>query len=416
MIQATRNVDLKTAATTAGDDTSPEPTGPVSEDVTREVQILGTRGIPGNHGGFETFAQQLSEFLVDRGWKVTVYCQRTGEGEPTVDDYNGIRRVLIPTKTLSAASSIYFDWISTRMAARDGGLVLTLGYNTAVFSLLYRLKKVTNIINMDGLEWKRAKWSMAARTWLYLNERFGCLFGNHLIADHPEIGRHLETRTSADRISVIPYGSVRVDDADESLLDEYGLEKGRYAVVIARPEPENSILEIVRAWGRGRRDMKLVVLGKFVPENVEYHREVMDAAGDDVIFPGAIYDKDHVEALRHFAALYIHGHQVGGTNPSLVEALGCGSPVLCHDNPFNRWVAGVSGIYFKNETDCARQLDACLADTAALAKASDGARYRHGERFTLEANLSEYESLLNEWSGTGSTGQRPHKKKVAQTR
>jgi len=103
--------------------------------------------------------------------------------------------------------------------------VLTLGYNTAVFSLLYRLRKVKNIINMDGLEWKRAKWSRAARAWLYLNERFGCLFGNHLIADHPEIGRHLETRTSARRISVIPYGSARVDEADESLLAQYGVLK-----------------------------------------------------------------------------------------------------------------------------------------------------------------------------------------------
>jgi len=186
--------------------------------------------------------------------------------------------------------------------------------------------------------------------------------------------------------------------------------------VIARPEPENSILEIVRAWGRGRRDMKLVVLGKFVPENVEFHREVMDAAGDDVIFPGAIYDRDHVEALRQYTALYIHGHQVGGTNPSLVEALGCGSPVLCHDNPFNRWVAGVSGWYFKDEIDCAQQLDMCLNDVEALAKASDGARYRHGERFTLESNLAEYESLLTKWSGSGSSGKKSQQRNAAQTR
>jgi len=198
MIQATRNVELKSAASNAANDALPDPKGPGSSEVARSVQILGTRGIPGNHGGFETFAQQLSEYLVERNWRVTVYCQIVGEGAPTVDDYNGIRRVLIPTKTLSAASSIYFDWVSTRMAARDGDLVLTLGYNTAVFSLLYRLRKVMNVINMDGMEWKRAKWSRAARTWLYINERFGCLFGNHLIADHPEIGRHLETRTSAD--------------------------------------------------------------------------------------------------------------------------------------------------------------------------------------------------------------------------
>ncbi len=402
MIQARQKHEMTAAVPGEAQPTvEPAGSGPVAQ--VRSVQILGTRGIPGNHGGFETFAHQLSEFLVARGWNVTVYCQLAGEGEVTTDDYNGIRRVLIPTKTLSAASSIYFDWVSTRLAAKQGDLVLTLGYNTAIFSLLYRLKKVRNLINMDGLEWKRAKWSWPARSWLYLNERFGCLFGNHLIADHPEIARHLQTRTSADRISVIPYGSDRVEDADESLLQEFGIEKGRYAVVIARAEPENSILEIVRAWSRRKRDMKLVVLGKYVPENVEFHRQVIEAANEDVIFPGAIYDKAKVEALRQFAALYVHGHQVGGTNPSLVEALGCGTPVLCHDNPFNRWVAGVCGFYFKNETDCAAQLDACLDDNEALIKASEGSRYRHGEHFTLDANLSAYESLLIKWLGPRSS-------------
>lgn len=402
MIQTRQKIELSSSVSSQVQPTL-EPTGSAPVAHTKSVQILGTRGIPGNHGGFETFAQQLAEFLVERGWKVTVYCQLAGEGDVSIDDYNGIRRVLIHTKTLSAASSIYFDWVSTRMAASQGDLVLTLGYNTAIFSLLYRLKRVRNLINMDGLEWKRAKWSWPARSWLYLNERFGCLFGNHLIADHPEIARHLRTRTSAERISVIPYGSDKVEDADESLLKEFGLEKGRYAVVIARAEPENSILEIVRAWGRRERDMKLVVLGNYVPENVEFHRQVIDAADDDVLFPGAIYDKATVEALRQYAALYIHGHQVGGTNPSLVEALGCGTPVLCHDNPFNRWVAGSSGFYFKDEIDCATQLDACLADTEALMKASEGSRYRHGENFTLDANLSDYESLLTKWQDSGSS-------------
>lgn len=402
MTQARQKIALSSAVSSQVQPTL-QPKGSAPVATPKSVQILGTRGIPGNHGGFETFAQQLAEFLVERGWKVTVYCQLAGEDDVRIDEYNGIRRVLIYTKTLSAASSIYFDWVSTRMASRQGDLVLTLGYNTAIFSLLYRLKRVRNLINMDGLEWKRAKWSWPARTWLYLNERFGCLFGNHLIADHPEIARHLRTRTSGERISVIPYGSDKVEDADESLLKDFDIEKGRYAVVIARAEPENSILEIVRAWGRSERDMKLVVLGNYVPENVEFHRQVIDAADDDVLFPGAIYDKATVEALRQYAALYIHGHQVGGTNPSLVEALGCGTPVLCHDNPFNRWVAGSSGFYFKDEIDCATQLDACLHDNEALIKASEGSRYRHGENFRLNANLSAYESLLTKWQGSGSS-------------
>jgi len=207
--------------------------------------------------------------------------------------------------------------------------VLTLGYNTAVFCLAYRLKGIANLINMDGIEWRRQKWSTLERVWLYFNERAGCWLGNHLIADHPEIKAHLATRVANSKITMIPYGADRIDNADSGVLAQYGLQPGGYAMVIARPEPENSILEIVAAFSRKPRGMRLVVLGRYDLE-MPYHKQVMDAASAEVMFPGAIYDKATVSALRFHSALYAHGHQVGGTNPSLVEAMGAGSAVLAH--------------------------------------------------------------------------------------
>ena len=170
------------------------------------LQILGTRGIPSAHGGFETFAHDLALYLTAKGHDVTVYCQ-TKPGEVQREDvWHGVRRVLIPAAE-GVKGTVLFDWKSVWHASREDGVALTLGYNTAIFSAIYRLKGHKNVINMDGLEWKRQKWSPLARTWLRLNEWLGAHLGNHLIADHPVIAEHLIRHTSANKISMIPYGS-----------------------------------------------------------------------------------------------------------------------------------------------------------------------------------------------------------------
>ena len=327
-----------------------------------KLSILGCRGIPGNHGGFETFAERLSRYLVGQGWAVTVYCEDYKSKEISEEYWNGIRLVNIPVPSATASATILFDWKSTLHAAKEGNLILTLGYNTAIFCSWYRLKGLTNVINMDGIEWRRQKWSAPEKAWLYLNERLGCLLGNHLVADHPEIADHLATRVSRQKITMIPYGAERVGAADVSLLSPYGLNPGGYSIVIARPEPENNILEIVSAFSSRKRNVKLVVLGNYYPDKNNYHLQVQEAASDEVIFPGGIYDADTVGALRYYATLYLHGHSVGGTNPSLVEAMGAGAAVLAHDNRFNRWVAGPDACYFKNESECAREFDRLLDD------------------------------------------------------
>lgn len=363
----------------------------------RQLRILGTRGVPAAHGGFETFAEYLAPYLVERGWHVTVYCQEDGAGPVFEDEWHGVRRVRMPVATTGAAGTIVFDWKSTLHASGEKGLVLTLGYNTAMFCALYRLKGLKNVINMDGVEWRRQKWGRVARTWFWLNDWAGCLLGNHLVADHPEIKKHLATRVTQNKITMIPYGSDRVDSAEAGLIASYALEPGAYAILIARAEPENSILEVVQAWSRKPRGCKLVVLGKYESGHV-YQRAVKEAAADEVVFSGAIYDKAVVQALRFHARFYVHGHQVGGTNPSLVEALGAGNAVLAHDNPFNRWVAGEGGVYFRDEDGCAQQIEMLLRDGAQLARLQAASRTRHAVEFTWEKVLGEYERLLLDWA------------------
>jgi glycosyltransferase involved in cell wall biosynthesis len=147
--------------------------------------------------------------------------------------------------------------------------------------------------------------------------------------------------------------------------------------------------------------MPLVVLGGY-SHDVAYQHLVLQAAGPDVRFVGAIYDPAIVDALRAHARFYVHGHTVGGTNPSLVQALGAGTPVLAHDNPYNRWVCGpAAGLFFADDEACAAAMDLLVARESADARAAMRAAAwgRHAEAFTLEQTLGDYEALLRQWIG-----------------
>lgn len=359
----------------------------------KTLRILGTRGVPAAHGGFETFAEYLALYLVSQGWKVVVYCQED-EGSTVVEDsWQGVHRVRIPVSTPGAAGTIVFDWKATRHAARHRDPCLTLGYNTALFCALLRLAGVPNMINMDGIEWSRAKWGPVAKTWFWLNDWAGCILGNHLIADHPEIKRHLSTRVRADKITTIPYGADELHDIDPAPLAALGLVPGQFLSVIARAEPENSLLQIVQGFSARPRGVQLAVLGKYDDAN-PFHRAVKAAAGAEVRFLGAIYDKRVVQAIRFHSLAYVHGHQVGGTNPSLVEALGAGNAVVAHDNPFNRWVAGGEAAYFSDASTFDITLSKLLGEPATLGKMREGSRARFHDGLTWPTVLQQYEKLL----------------------
>ena len=360
----------------------------------RKILILGTRGIPGNHGGFETFAERLALYLVKRGWEVTVYCQDQGK-YVLKQKWKGINLVHIPSRKRGALWSIIFDLKSTLHALHQEGIVMLFGYNTAVLSLLYYWKGRIVFTNMDGMEWWRDKWNGIQKAWLYVNERCGIWFSTHLIADHPKIKEHfLGYGVKSYKISVIPYGTEAVEQTDVNLLKEYNLTPNGYALVIARPEPENSLLEIVSAFSRQPRGFKLVVLGRYLPEKVAYHKKVIAAASEEVEFIGAVYAKEIVNSLRVHARLYVHGHTVGGTNPSLVEALAAGTPVLAQDNHFNSWVAGDNAHYFRDEQHCQQKFAELLNDDLELQKMRQGSLKRYQEEFTEDKDLKAYENLF----------------------
>jgi glycosyltransferase involved in cell wall biosynthesis len=358
------------------------------------ISIAGTRGIPARHGGFETFAQELAQHLASSGDDVAVYCQAESPSGFR-DRWNGIRRIGFSGLVGGALGTVIFDFrcIVHVIKARPD-VVLTLGYNTAVFCLLLRLFGIRNVINMDGIEWRRDKWGVVAKAWFRFNEWAGAKLGNWLVADHPEIKAHLSRHGVSEKTTVIPYGAHAPRSVDPAVLLPLGVEPDSFFCVIARPEPENSVREIVRAFVARRRGMKLLILGHFDAQNA-YHQSVMSSANDEVIFAGAIYESDLLAAIRMNSIAYVHGHTVGGTNPSLVEALGAGCTVVAHRNPYNEWVAGDSAVYFGTEVELDRVFSNLCDDDALRVRLRSAARRISEERFQWPQILAAYHRVLS---------------------
>jgi glycosyltransferase involved in cell wall biosynthesis len=358
------------------------------------LNIMGTRGVPAAHGGFETFAERLALYLVSRGITVAVYCQSDGavDLDGREDTWRCIHRAHFGTRHGGVLGTMEFDLACVRQVLKQPGCDLVLGYNTAIFNVLQRLKKRQVYMNMDGIEWKRAKWSLPAKLWLLMNELIGANLCDIPIADHPAIGAHVAKRSRTAPV-VIPYGADIVGAAQDGPVRDLSLLPGKYFVSIARIEPENSIKEFVRAFTAADTDMDLLVLGRIDPDNA-YQQSVLAAGNDRVHFPGAIYDDHIVKSLRFHARAYFHGHQVGGTNPSLVEALGAGNAVIAHDNIFNRWTAGPGQHYFDSVDSCTAHIQTLASDDLALYKSRIAARERHAVEFRWHNVLGQYEALM----------------------
>lgn len=360
------------------------------------VRILGTHGVPAAYGGFETAAENIGLFLSRRGWRVIVYCQLQGNGPITEDVWQGLERVNIPVDLPGWRGTSRFDWLSIKHACHFNDICLTFGYNTGIYNFLHRIKRIPNIINMDGIEWSRSRWGFTKQAILYINERFAAAYGNILIADHPQIEKYLRTRAPARKILTITYGADPVSDAPVEPVTALGLEPRRYLNLIARPIPENNILEIVRGFSAKPRGQKLVVLGKFLSDD-RYHQAVRAAASEEVLFPGTIYEPDRVKAIRFHSNGYVHGHTVGGTNPSLVEAMAARNPVIAHDNPYNRWVAADAALYFNDVESFSKQIDILLNDSVRATNMREAALKRFEEEFTWDRVAGQYEDLLTRY-------------------
>lgn len=346
------------------------------------IAILGTRGIPAAYGGFETFAEELAVRLAAAGVDVTVYCEE-GHGTQSLE-YKGVRLRYLPAPPCGPLTTVLFDLRSLWHARRGHDVVYLLGYGAAQFSFVPRIFGSRVWLNVDGIEWMRAKWGRAARTYFKAMEFFSVRFPNRVIADAEGVRAHLRARhRRLPPCSVIAYGAPVVDASpDSTYLAEWGLEPGRYYVVVCRLEPENHVREIIEGFTASRSSWPLVIVGDH-KVSTEYVRSLRPLASERVRFVGTVYDKPKLQALRYHALAYFHGHSVGGTNPSMLEAMGCGNLVIAHDNVFNREMLGSGGRLFRSAAD----IPALIAQVEALgAEESAAERNYMRERIRSEYN------------------------------
>jgi glycosyltransferase involved in cell wall biosynthesis len=317
--------------------------------ISPHIAILGCRGIPAKFGGFETFAEQLSIRLVKKGIQVTVFCEK---GQTyTRSTFNGVKLKYIKTPMIIGLRSIWFDFASIIKSVCKYDLILMLGYHSAFSYFIPKLLRKHFWINMDGLEWNRDKWSHIATMYLKIMEFLAKKWSSKLVADSDQITDYLLKKgVHANKIITIPYGADLVTHhPTKKYINSLGLEGNDYYLVVCRLEPENHILEIIEGFLKCTSKRRLIIVGDSEARTA-YVRKLKKYEGNMVRFVGTVYDKKNLESLRFYCFAYLHGHSVGGTNPSLLEAMASGNFVIAHDNPFNREVTNNKAWYF-NDAD-----------------------------------------------------------------
>jgi glycosyltransferase involved in cell wall biosynthesis len=398
--------------------------------VPMKIAILGTRGVPPNYGGFETFAAELSVRLVARGHEVSVYCREVdgssslrvdekkhvdGSATRRLDDWRGVHRIVLP-----AAKHKYFETVSHAFLSaldamrRDFDAVLVCNAANAFVLPLLRAARIPVAINVDGIERKRRKWNVFGRAVYSIGETFSVGFANRVVADAEVIADYYRANYAFEPV-VIPYGSELPVEEDSDVLQRLGLEPRSYVLYVSRFEPENNPLEVMQAYqstvgssqsaGAGSPlapvncqlptvTPPLVMVGKGLYAKDLVARMHEQQRGN-ILLPGALYGADY-RTLQRNALLYIQATEVGGTHPAMIEAMASGGAVLAHDTPENREVGGEAVGYFalRPAETLSGTLREWLANPLLREDFRARARKRAAERYSWERVADAYEDLF----------------------
>lgn len=353
-----------------------------------KIALLGTRGIPATYGGFETFAEELSRRLVERGHTVTVYC-RARHDHPR---YLGVDLQYLPTIRHKYFDTIVHTFLSTLhllIHRRDAALYCNAA--NAIFTWMPRVTGIPVLLNVDGLERKRKKWNAIARAWYHTSEWLSTWMPTAIVSDAEKIRFYYRQNYGAES-TFIPYGAEtrKVDSTDA--LRQLGLEPGEYFLYVSRLEPENNALLVRQAFERLNTTKKLALIGD-APYASGYIAKVRDTKDPRIVIPGAVYGIGYKELQSHCFA-YVHATEVGGTHPALIEAMGRGALTLYLDTPENREVAGDVAIPFTHATlvDRLNHVLACSEQDRETLRVAAVQKVR--QKYSWDAVTSAYESLL----------------------
>jgi glycosyltransferase involved in cell wall biosynthesis len=356
-----------------------------------KIAILGTRGIPNYYGGFEQFAQYLSVGLVKNNHEVFVYNSSNHPYQES--EYRGVKIIHCydPEDRIGTVGQFVYDFnciLDSRK--RNFDIILQLGYtSSSIFNFLFKNSRI--VTNMDGLEWKRSKYSKPVQIFLKYAEKLAVSYSDILIADSKGIKEYLDSKYNLNS-KFIPYGADANQQFDLAHLNKFSLEPYRYDMLIARLEPENSVKEIIEGFAASTTSRNLVIvgststnLGQYLKNNIKDKR---------LLYLEYISDINQLNSLRYYSNLYFHGHTVGGTNPSLLEAMASQALVCANDNVFNRSILSDDAHYFTSSKNVSKLVNSLNKDEYSKFVTSN--RNKIIETYNWESIIKQYEKVLDE--------------------
>jgi glycosyltransferase involved in cell wall biosynthesis len=321
--------------------------------------MVGTRGVPAHYGGFETAVEEVGSRLAGRGHDVTVYCR----GQGRADKYLGMKLVHLPALQKRSLETLSHTLFSTaHLVSHRTDVAIMFNAANAPFLPVLQLAGIPTAVHVDGLEWQRAKWEGWGERYYKLAEALSIRWGRIVIADAEGIAAYLrEEYGTCSRL--ISYGAPILAHRPPRHLDQFGLEPREYHLVVARFEPENHLDLILRGYCESNATLPLIVVGSS-PYGASYAARLQRIARSDgrIRLVGPVWDQDLLDDLYANTCSYIHGHSVGGTNPSLLRAMGAGAPVIAYDVVFNREVAADAATYFTTDRELASRIEAVETD------------------------------------------------------
>jgi glycosyltransferase involved in cell wall biosynthesis len=364
-----------------------------------KIAILGTRGIPANYGGFETFAEECAARLAQRGHHVTVYC-RSHYVSKNLKSCRGANLVVLPTLKWKYADTVVHTGISVFHALfRRFDVILICNAANSPFAWIPRMFGTPVVVNVDGIERLRRKWNRIGRAYYRVCERLSLWFPNTIVTDAETIQLYYRNRYCRES-TFIPYGAIIEKPSGCDTLKALGLESRGYCLYVSRFEPENNPHVVIAAFEKVKAEKRLLMVGD-APYSKKYIQGLKSTRDSRIIFPGAIYGPGYRELLAN-AFCYVHATEVGGTHPALIEAMGQGSLVLANSTPENREVLGPAGIIYRRNDpdDLAQRLQQAIDCPDSYEALRVSALERASTVYSWDAVVSQYEELFRKLKRT----------------
>ena len=359
-----------------------------------KVAIIGTVGIPAKYGGFETLVEQLVRNNSSDEIQYAVYCSKKSyDDERWV--YNGAKTEYVNLNA-NGMQSVLYDIISLIKASRKSDAILILGVSGCSFLPVFRLfSKKKLIINIDGLEHRRDKWNKWAKRFLKFSEKKAVKYGDIIISDNKGIADYVNDEYGVNS-ELIAYGGDQVlqnlnQDECDDILSSYGLRSKDYSLGICRIEPENNVHVVLEAYSK-MPDKKLVFIGNW--QKSQYGKDLIKqySKHHNIKLLPAQYDLKVLHALRTNCSFYLHGHSAGGTNPSLVEAMFFGVPIIAFDCVYNRESTEHKANYFKSADAL---ISIISSDKINFEKNGEDMREIADRRYRWSTIARQYEALYS---------------------